>query len=81
MESNIENHDCEFLIFNFQFGIEIQMDENHTDRRLLQAVVYERFHYKALTENIFGVLVFSSSSIVVTYIPCEKTWKESAQSQ
>ena len=32
MESNIENHDCEFLIFNFQFGIKIQMDENHTDQ-------------------------------------------------
>ena len=41
----------------------------------------ERFQYKALTENIFGVLVFSSSSIVVTYIPYEKTWKKSAQIQ
>ena len=43
--------------------------------RLLEVVVYERFQYKALTENILGVLVFSSSSIVVTYIPCENTWK------
>ena len=43
--------------------------------RLLEVVVYERFQYKALTENIFGVLVFASSSIVVTYIPCENTWK------
>ena len=39
--------------------------------RLLEVVVYERFQYKALTENIFGVLVFASSSIVVTYIPAK----------
>ena len=49
--------------------------------RLLEVVVYERFQYKALTENIFGVLVFASSFIVVTYIPCENTWKISAQLQ
>ena len=50
-------------------------------RSLAVVVVYERFQYKALTENIFGVLVFSSFSIVVTYVPCENTWKKSAQLQ
>ena len=39
-------------------------------------VVYERFQYKAWTGNIFGVLVFSSSSIVVTYIPYQNTWEK-----
>ena len=31
-ESNIENHDCEFLIFQFSIWNKNQMDENHTDQ-------------------------------------------------